>query len=432
VQGAQLERALTAARYPDVEERARGVLQALVSSLRDAAGDSWAGAALGGAAAHGEASGNEDEPFQLLAIVEAPQREVPLLEKKLRRALAVTARSRHAACRLAVAGRASLPFLPPTLFVAELLEARHLLDGPADLLSPARVAGALPPEEALRLLVRAGARIVEGERAMARDPHAGRESAFRALQASEDVDLALGAAVLLSEGRWVAGERAREEALGFIGRLAPAGIASAKSPAGHIAVRSGTAGIASAKSPAGHIAVRSGTAGIASAKSPATASEVQCVGFRARMTWTRFHDLVEAHRRALLGRSAPETEVDTGEARRRLVQSADRWLEVLRLSEEDRLGEPLPNWDVHARALFAHRRHGRTAGLFEGDEEERPLPSRREIRGWPLPERLAPAAGALVDWDPGDLEVATLLLDLPADASRDALRARFLSLGEDL
>ena len=45
-------------------------------------------------------------------------------------------------------------------------------------------------------------------------------------------------------------------------------------------------------------------------------------------------------------------------------------------------------------------------------------------------ERVAPAAAALVDWDPGDLPIVPVLLDLPDTASRDALRQRAIAWGE--
>ena len=56
--------------------------------------------------------------------------------------------------------------------------------------------------------------------------------------------------------------------------------------------------------------------------------------------------------------------------------------------------------------------------------------ARQSARTWPLAERVAPAAAALVDWDPGDLPIVPVLLDLPDTASRDALRQRAISWGE--
>jgi hypothetical protein len=53
--------------------------------------------------------------------------------------------------------------------------------------------------------------------------------------------------------------------------------------------------------------------------------------------------------------------------------------------------------------------------------------ARKSARSWPLAERLAPAVAALVDWDPGDLPIAPVLLDLPGAAPREALRQRAIA-----
>ena len=71
--------------------------------------------------------------------------------------------------------------------------------------------------------------------------------------------------------------------------------------------------------------------------------------------------------------------------------------------------------------------------LFASDSNElADLLSRKGSKTWPAAERLAPALAALLDWDPGDLPLAPLLLDLPDDASRDALRVRAVSLSADV
>jgi hypothetical protein len=110
-------------------------------------------------------------------------------------------------------------------------------------------------------------------------------------------------------------------------------------------------------------------------------------------------------------------------------------MEVLRLFEEERLGADLPNWTEYAIAL-AHRRSGAAVSELFGEEEEigdaagAGRVARKSARTWPLAERVAPAAAALLDWDPGDLPIVPVLLDLPDTASRDALRQRAIAWGE--
>ena len=53
--------------------------------------------------------------------------------------------------------------------------------------------------------------------------------------------------------------------------------------------------------------------------------------------------------------------------------------------------------------------------------------ARKSAKSWPLAERLAPAVAALVDWDPGDLPIVPVLLDLPDVAPREALRQRAIA-----
>jgi len=376
---------LTLARHEEAERRGHDVLQALLSTAQDAAGDVWRGAALGGRYGHGEGwiagVGPElADPFELVVVVNVPLREVGPLQKRVRRAARETARVRQVAAIVDVFAAESLPFLPATLEVKEALSAANVVDGPADLLAPARCPDDTPARlEALRLLVRHGASLLARERAL--DQSGEGDTVTRARFAVRDLDLALGEALLLSAGAWTPGDGARAAALRHL----------------------------------------------ASGSAAAT-------GFQRHMTWTRFHDLVERHRRALYerARSGAEAPSAIGEARKEVARAADRFMEVLRLSEEERLGEPLPSWSAYARAL-AKRRPARGAMLFASDSNElTDLLSRKGSKTWPAAERLAPALAALLDWDPGDLPLAPLLLDLPDDASRDALRVRAVSLSADV
>ena len=151
------------------------------------------------------------------------------------------------------------------------------------------------------------------------------------------------------------------------------------------------------------------------------------------MSWTRFKDLVERHQAAAAALQAPAGP-ENADARRQVARAGDRYMEVLRLFEEERLGAELPNWTEYAIAL-ARRRSGAAVSELFGEEEEiedaagAGRVARKSARTWPLAERVAPAAAALVDWDPGDLPIVPVLLDLPDTASRDALRLRAI-LGE--
>ncbi|MCL4809246.1 MAG: hypothetical protein KJ062_15885 [Thermoanaerobaculia bacterium] len=145
------------------------------------------------------------------------------------------------------------------------------------------------------------------------------------------------------------------------------------------------------------------------------------------MTRTRFRDLVEKHHEALAAAGAvdlPETLVD---ARTRAGRAADRFLEVLRLLEEERLGRSLPSWTDYFRSLAARHGAGAATGLF-GSRDDDGLPGRRAVRDWPLAERLAPALASLLDWDPGDRPIAPVLLDLPDASPPETLAARVAAL----
>ncbi|MCM3874826.1 MAG: hypothetical protein NEA02_00250, partial [Thermoanaerobaculia bacterium] len=198
---------------------------------------------------------------------------------------------------------------------------------------------------------------------------------------------ALGAVLLLSAGRWTPGTFAREEALRALAAAGPEG--------------------------------------------------PRRTGFHAQMNWTRFRDLVERHHAAALALEVPEG-AETPDARRLVARAGDRFMEVLRLFEEERLGVPLPNWTEYAIAL-ARRRSGAAVAELFGDGEETAADAtvtarlaRKSARSWPLAERLAPAVAALVDWDPGDLPIAPVLLDLPDIAPRETLRQRAIAWGANV
>ncbi len=200
----------------------------------------------------------------------------------------------------------------------------------------------------------------------------------------QGADLALGEAVLISAARWAPGVSAREAELQALGAESPDG-----------------------------------------PRRP---------GFHVRMSWTRFRDLVDRHRAAAAALDAPGGPENV-DARRQVARAGDRFMEVLRLFEEERLGAELPNWTEYAIVL-AHRRSGAAVSELFGEEEEiedaagAGRVARKSARSWPLAERVAPAAAALVDWDPGDLPIVPVLLDLPDTASRDALRQRAIAWGE--
>ncbi|MGZ6987494.1 MAG: hypothetical protein ACXVH0_00885 [Thermoanaerobaculia bacterium] len=372
------------------EARAADAVRALVSALTDAAGDAWVGAALGGALGLGEGAtvvgrdgtGHPGDPFEFLAVLDAPVREVPALGRRLTRAAAETAKSRRVEASVATAVWRGLRLLPPTFWNMELVHARRVVAGSPSLLPPYEdvFRGGPDHAEGVRLLAKTGARLLAAERLVDRSGTGAR--AREALRAVRAADLALGAVALLSAGCWVPGALAREEALHALAAAGPDG--------------------------------------------------PRRRGFHVHMSWTRFRDLVERHGAAALALAAPEP-AETPDARRQVARAGDRFMEVLRLFEEERLGVPLPNWTEYAIAL-ARRRSGAAVTELFGDGADADaevavtaLLAQKSARSWPLAERLAPAVAALVDWDPGDLPIAPVLLDLPDAAPREALRQRAIA-----
>ncbi|MFN7990062.1 MAG: hypothetical protein U0529_21500 [Thermoanaerobaculia bacterium] len=379
-------RRFTAAAVPAVERRCAETLAALLSRLAEAAGEPLAGAALGGALGRGEAPTTVDAagafvtgaPFELLVVLDGTPGRAAGLAPRLLRELAATARSRHAAVRVDVAALAALAHVPPTIEAIEAAAADRVVAGPPDLLAPlARLAAAQPaPLEALRLLVRRGAALLEAERTLARRG-AGRASVLAGQAAVRGVDLALGTALLVSAGRFRPTDAERAAELRLLAAPAESGAAAE--------------------------------------------------GFHVGMTRTRFRDVVERHREAVAAAAKVELPETLAEARTQVGRASDRFLEVLRLFEEERLGRSLPSWTDYVRALAA--RHGSAGGpgLF-GARPSDDLPGRRAVRDWPPAERLAPALATLLDWDPGDLTIAPVLLDLPDGAPKEALGPRLATL----
>ena len=380
------ERPFTAAAVPAVERHCRETLAALLSRLSDAAGGALAGAALGGALGRGEAPTTVDAagafvtgaPFELLVVLEATPGRAASLAPHLGRELAATARPRHAAVRVGTASLSALAHLPPTLESIECAAAARVVSGPPGLLEPmASLASSQPATlEALKLLVRRGAAFLAAERALSRRS-AGRAAVLASQEAIRAVDLALGTALLVSARRFrpTDGERAAEL------RLLSAPVDAASSPE----------------------------------------------GLHLGMTRTRFRDVVQRHREAVGAAGGVDLPETLAEVRTQAGRVSDRFLEVLRLLEEQRLGRNLPSWTDYLRALAARRGAATGPGLFgarHGDE----LPGRRAVRDWPFAERLAPALATLLDWDPGDLPIAPILLDLPDDAPREALVVRLATL----
>jgi hypothetical protein len=385
-------RPFTRARDAGAEARAAAGLRALLSALEDAAGDAWAGAALGGALGRGEGAtvvgrdgtGHPADPFEILAVLDAPVREVPAIGRRLSKAAAETARARKLEVSVDAVARRALKLLPPTLANLELLAARRVVAGPEDLLPPFDDVFRGGPDrfEGVRLLARTGARLLAAERLVDRATTGAR--AREALRLVQGADLACGEAVLISAARWAPGVAAREAELKALGAESPDG-----------------------------------------PRRP---------GFHVRMSWTRFKDLVERHRAAAAALQVPAGPENV-DARRQVARAGDRYMEVLRLFEEERLGVELPNWTEYAIALARRRSGAAVSELFGEDEEIEDAAgagrvARKSARTWPLAERVAPAAAALVDWDPGDLPIVPVLLDLPDTASRDALRQRAISWGE--
>ena len=382
----EAERPFTAAAVPAVERHCRETLAALLSRLSDAAGDTLAGAALGGALGRGEAPTTVDAagafvtvaPFELFVVLRTTPGRAASLAPHLARDLAATARPRHASVRVEAASLSALAHLPPTLEAIECVAAERVVSGPHDLLQPlSSLACAQPaPGEALQLLVRRGAAFLAAERSLSRRS-AGRAAVLAGQSAIRAVDLALGTAVLVSAGRFRPTDGARAAEL----KLLAAPIDSGSPPEGcHLG-----------------------------------------------MTRTRFRDVVQRHREAFGAAGGVDLPETLAEVRTQAGRVSDRFLEVLRLLEEQRLERNLPSWTDYLRALAT--RHGASTGpgLFgarHGDE----LPGRRAVRDWPFAERLAPALATLLDWDPGDLPIAPVLLDLPDDAPREALVARLATL----
>ncbi len=386
--GIERDAPLTLAHLPEAETAGREALAALVSAAEDAAGEAFLGAALGGPPGAGEGAVTQSggrstlaDPLELLVVASAPLRSAVAIGRRVRRAVAAAARARHVTGDADVVARSAIPFLPATLRNLELVGAGRLLAGRAGLLAEAPNPATTHPEEreGLRLLVRRGADLLRAE-AIADGAPRGR-AAVEALRIVGETDLALGAAALLAAGRWAPGLRHRDATLADLAAPGPAG-------------------------------------------RPAP-------GFHARMTWTRFRDLVERHREALARRAAGGEPSAAADVRRAVARAADRWLEVLRLMEETRLGVALPDWTEHAAVLAARRAPEADGILFEdvfGNEAVR-REMRRAVRRWDTAERLAPALAALVDWDPGDLPIVPVLLDLPENASREAMRQRAIAWG---
>jgi hypothetical protein len=373
----------------EAEAGARETLDALLSAAADAAGEAFLGAALGGALGAGEGAVERGSDgrlasaggFELLLVLDTPLRSAASIGRRVRRTVGAAARARRADVAVDVVARSEIPFLPSTLRVLELLGSGRVVAGPAGLLAgapdPRRAVPA--PREGLRLLVRQGSELLRAEAIADRAPH-GRLSR-EALRIVEETDLALGAVSLLSAGRWVPGLRARDAALRELGLGAAGGAASR--------------------------------------------------GFHTRMSWTRFRDLVGRHREALAARAAGSESSGSADARKAVARAADRWLEVLRLSEEERLETALPDWTELAAVLAGRGASAADGLLFEdisGDAAARRA-ARRAARAWDPAERLAPAIAALVDWDPGDLPIVPVLLDLPPSATRRELRQRAITWG---
>ena len=385
-------RPFTRARDAGAEARAAAGLRALLSALEDAAGESWAGAALGGALGRGEGatvvgrdgSGHPADPFEILAVLDAPVRDVPAIARRLAKAAVEAARGRRLQVRVDAIARRALTLLPPTLANMELLAARRVVAGPDALLPPFGDVFRGGPDrfEGLRLLARTGGSLLTAERLVDRSAIGAR--AREALRLVQVADRACGEAVLVSAARWTPGVAAREAELRTLGAESPDG-----------------------------------------PRRP---------GFHVKMSWTRFKDLLERHRAAAAALEAPAGPENV-DARRQVARAGDRYMEVLRLFEEERLSCDLPNWTEYAIGLARRRSGAAVSELFGEDEEIEDAAgagrvARKSARTWPLAERVAPAAAALVDWDPSDLPIVPVLLDLPDAASRDALRQRAIAWAE--
>lgn len=379
-------RSYTRAAIPAVERRTGETLAALLSRLAESTGEALAGAALGGALGRGEAPTSvdadgafaPDAPFELLVVLAGTPGRAAAASSRLDREVSATARGRRVRTRVETVSASALDRLSPTIEAIETAAANRVVAGPEGLLAPlAPLADARPSAfEALRLLVRSGAALHAAERALSRRG-AGRPAILAAQGAVRDVDLALGTALLVSAGRFRPTDEARAQELRLLAAPSDDGRAAS--------------------------------------------------GFHVGMTRTRFRDVVDRHREAFSGLARVELPGSLVDARTQAARATDRFLEVLRLHEEERLGRPLPSWTDYLRVLSARRGASAAPGLFgarDGDD----LPSRRAVREWPAAERLAPALATLLDWDPGDLPIARLLLDLPDAAPPESLAARLATL----
>ena len=85
------------------------------------------------------------------------------------------------------------------------------------------------------------------------------------------------------------------------------------------------------------------------------------------------------------------------DARRQVARAGDRFMEVLRLFEEERLGVPLPNWTEYAIAL-ARRRSGAAVSELFGDGEETAadvaVTARLARKSARMPRRVLPTSSA--------------------------------------
>lgn len=381
-----MTRPFTAAGTPAAERHAAETLAAVVSCLSEAAGGAWRGAFLGGALGHGEGATDEGpageavcaSPFEVFAVLDVGSGRAAAAGRELAAALSRTSRSRRVGAAVSVLPAGALGTLQAGRDLLEALGARRVVSGEATLLDGARVSGAERPAsaEALRLLVKRGAALLLADRGLSGSGSA--IAARRAFAAADDAGLACAEALLLSAGRWAPGEAAREAALRVLG-----------SPG----------------------------AGSAS-------------GIHSRMSWTRFRDVLEAQRAALARRRAGAPPDGLLPARTETARATDRFLEVLRLTEEERLSASLPDWTAHARALLVRHPSSSLLPFGEGDPADgaEDLGGLRSARRWPLAERLAPALAAQLDPDPGDLEIVPALLGVPPGASRDRLAHRTAAL----
>ena len=293
--------------------------------------------------------------------------------RRVRKVAAEAARARHVTGDVDVVARGELPLLPPTLPNLELVARRPRRGRAGGLLPGARSRGGPDASEGCASSP-AGATSSRAERPWtARRGGAGPGGA----PARPTTDLALGAAVLLAAGRWIPGlARAtrRSESSAPVGRRAAARV-------------------------------------------------------HARMTWTRFRDLVDRHHEAPRARAKERA----GRNVRRAPPGRPRGGPLAR-GAAPLGGGPArrraPDWTEYACVLAPRRSGARGLALREDvARTRRGAGCGARSRGWAPAERLAPALAALVDWDPGDLPIVPVLLDLAEDASREALRQRAIAWG---